>query len=74
MLILYILIAIPVTMEAKLSSINIISAASFATSEPDIPIANPTSAILSAGASKVYIHYIYRWFHPLLRQQRFLIL
>lgn len=37
----------------KLSSTRIISAASFATSEPDSPIANPTSAFFNAGASFV---------------------
>lgn len=42
-----------VTMEAKLSSSRIISAASLATSVPLIPIAKPTSALLSAGASLV---------------------
>jgi len=42
-----------VTMDAKLSSNNMISAASLATSEPEIPIANPTSAFLRAGASFV---------------------
>jgi hypothetical protein len=38
-------------MEAKLSSITIMSAAAFATSVPVIPIANPTSAFFKAGAS-----------------------
>lgn len=42
-----------VTIEAKLSSSKIIPAASLATSVPAIPIANPTSAFLSAGASLV---------------------
>ena len=42
-----------VIIELKLSSINIISAASLATSDPLIPIANPTSAFLNAGASLV---------------------
>jgi hypothetical protein len=41
------------TIEAKLSSINIISAACFATSVPVIPIAKPTSAFFNAGASFV---------------------
>mmetsp|Transcript_25715 Transcript_25715/g.72046 ORF Transcript_25715/g.72046 Transcript_25715/m.72046 type:complete len:339 (+) Transcript_25715:611-1627(+) len=41
------------TMELKLSSRMIISEASFATSVPAIPIARPTSACLSAGASLV---------------------
>lgn len=41
------------TILAKLSSIIIISAAYFATSVPAIPIANPTSALLRAGASLV---------------------
>ena len=36
---------------AKLSSASTIAAASFATSVPVIPIATPTSACLSAGAS-----------------------
>src|SRR3989338_11319056 len=39
------------TIEVKLSSISIISEASFATSVPVIPIAMPMSAFLSAGAS-----------------------
>lgn len=42
-----------VTIDAKLSSSNTISQASLATSVPVIPIANPTSAFLSAGASLV---------------------
>jgi hypothetical protein len=42
-------------MDAKLSSNNMISAASLATSEPEIPIANPTSAFLRAGASILLI-------------------
>ena len=41
------------TIEAKLSSTRIISAANYATSVPAIPIANPTSAFLIAGASFV---------------------
>lgn len=41
------------TIEAKLSSIRIISAAYLATSVPVIPIANPTSAFFKAGASFV---------------------
>src|SRR3569833_1794908 len=41
------------TIEAKLSSITIMSAACLATSVPVIPIANPTSAFLRAGASFV---------------------
>jgi hypothetical protein len=39
------------TMEAKLSSVSIIAAASLATSVPVIPIATPMSAFLRAGAS-----------------------
>src|SRR5436853_644312 len=39
------------TMEAKLSSIRIMSAAPFATSVPARPIATPMSAAFSAGAS-----------------------
>ena len=39
------------TIEAKLSSLKIISAASFATSVPVIPIAIPISAFLRAGES-----------------------
>ena len=39
--------------DAKLSSIKIISAADFATSVPVIPIAKPTSAFFKAGASLV---------------------
>lgn len=39
--------------EAKLSSIKMISAAYLATSVPVIPIENPTSAFLRAGASLV---------------------
>jgi hypothetical protein len=42
-----------VTIEAKLSSNKIIPAASFATSVPLIPIANPISAFFKAGASLV---------------------
>ena len=42
-----------VTIEAKLSSNRIMSEASLATSVPVIPIAKPTSAFLSAGASLV---------------------
>ena len=38
-------------MVAKLSSVRIITAASFETSVPVIPIATPMSAALSAGAS-----------------------
>jgi hypothetical protein len=41
------------TIEAKLSSINIISAACLATSVPAMPIANPTFALFKAGASLV---------------------
>jgi len=41
----------PVTMEAKLSSNKIMSAACFDTSLPDIPMATPMSARLSAGES-----------------------
>ena len=41
------------TIELKLSSSNIIAAASRATSVPAIPIANPTSAFFNAGASFV---------------------
>jgi hypothetical protein len=41
------------TMEAKLSSRRIISAACLATSVPVIPIAKPTSAFFRAGASFV---------------------
>lgn len=40
-----------VIIELKLSSNNIISAASLATSEPLYPIANPTSALFNAGPS-----------------------
>ena len=43
--------SIAFTMLAKLSSNKIMSAASLATSVPDIPIAIPISAIFSAGAS-----------------------
>ena len=39
------------TTVAKLSSVNITSAASFATSVPTIPIAQPMSAFFKAGAS-----------------------
>ncbi len=39
------------TTVAKLSSVKITSAASFATSVPTIPIAQPISAVFSAGAS-----------------------
>ncbi len=39
------------TIVAKLSSVKVISAAPFATSVPVIPIAQPISAALSAGAS-----------------------
>jgi hypothetical protein len=41
------------TIEAKLSSITMMSAACLATSVPVIPIAKPTSAFLRAGASLV---------------------
>jgi hypothetical protein len=41
------------TIEAKLSSIMIMSAACLATSVPVIPIAKPTSAFFRAGASLV---------------------
>jgi len=41
------------TIELKLSSIRMIAAASRATSVPELPIAKPTSAFLSAGASLV---------------------
>ena len=41
------------TMDAKLSSSRIMSAAALATSVPVIPIANPTSAFFKAGASFV---------------------
>lgn len=41
------------TMELKLSSMRVIAAAYLATSVPAIPIANPTSAFLRAGASLV---------------------
>jgi hypothetical protein len=41
------------TISLKLSSIKIIAAASLATYVPAIPIANPTSAFLRAGASLV---------------------
>ncbi len=41
------------TIELKLSSMRIIAAASLATSVPQIPMANPTSAFLRAGASLV---------------------
>lgn len=41
------------TMELKLSSNRMIEDAYLATSVPDIPIANPTSALYSAGASLV---------------------
>ena len=39
------------TMDAKLSSVRTMSAAPFATSEPVIPMAMPTSAACSEGAS-----------------------
>jgi hypothetical protein len=42
-----------VIIELKLSSRSMISAASLQTSVPVIPIANPTSAFLKAGASFV---------------------
>lgn len=41
----------PVTIDAKLSSISIISAACFDTSEPVMPIAIPISAFFKAGES-----------------------
>jgi hypothetical protein len=41
------------TMEVKLSSMRMMAAASLATYVPQIPIANPTSAFLRAGASFV---------------------
>ncbi|CAD6226720.1 GSCOCG00005880001-RA-CDS [Cotesia congregata] len=41
----------PVTIEAKLSSSRIMSAACFDTSEPEIPIATPMSAFFKAGES-----------------------
>src|SRR5438105_3069250 len=41
------------TIDAKLSSITMISHAYLATSVPVIPIANPTSAFFKAGASLV---------------------
>ena len=41
------------TMLVKLSSVRMMSLASLATSVPAIPIANPTSAFLRAGASLV---------------------
>lgn len=41
------------TIELKLSSSNIISAASFAIYVPAIPIENPTLAFFNAGASLV---------------------
>ena len=44
-------LVIDFTIVAKLSSVNIIDAASFDTSVPVIPIAIPISACLSAGAS-----------------------
>ena len=44
---------IALTIELKLSSNKIISQASLATYVPAIPIANPTSAFLRAGASFV---------------------
>ena len=44
---------IALTIDAKLSSIRMIAEASLATSVPAIPIENPTSAALSAGASFV---------------------
>lgn len=43
--------SIPLTMEEKLSSNKTMSAASFDTSLPEIPIAIPMSAFLSAGES-----------------------
>jgi len=44
---------IPTKMELKLSSNNMIPAASLAISVPSIPIAIPTSALFNAGASLV---------------------
>ena len=44
---------IALIIEVKLSSNNIISAASLATYVPAIPIAKPTSALFKAGASLV---------------------
>eukprot|EP00834_Sanchytrium_tribonematis_P003619 NODE_145_length_15762_cov_0.655238.p11 type:complete len:102 gc:universal NODE_145_length_15762_cov_0.655238:3848-4153(+) len=41
------------TIDEKLSSIRIIEEASFATSVPDIPMENPTSAFFSAAPSLV---------------------
>ncbi len=41
------------TMDLKLSSKRMIDAASRATAVPDMPIAKPTSAFFSAGASFV---------------------
>ncbi|MNT60904.1 hypothetical protein D3C72_1985150 [compost metagenome] len=41
----------PLTMDAKLSSVRTMSALSFATSVPFRPMATPTCACLSAGAS-----------------------
>lgn len=41
------------TIDVKLSSVRIISDASFATSVPAIPIAKPTSAFFNAGPSFV---------------------
>lgn len=56
----------PVTMDAKLSSSSIMSAACLETSEPAIPMATPISAFFRAGESLtpspskgVYINYIY---------------
>ena len=52
------------TMELKLSSMRMIDEASLATSVPDIPIANPTSAFFSAGASLVpYFYIIYHYYY-----------
>jgi len=42
-----------VKIEQKLSSVKTISQAFLATSVPEIPIANPTSAFANAGASFV---------------------
>ncbi|MNL81360.1 hypothetical protein D3C87_2084510 [compost metagenome] len=41
----------PATIEAKLSSVRMMSALSLATSVPFLPMATPTWACLSAGAS-----------------------
>lgn len=44
---------ITLTMEVKLSSVRMMSEASFATSVPAIPMAKPTSAFFRAGPSFV---------------------